>query len=75
MNPPLAPHFGGFHETTIKTAQRAIYEVIGSADLTDEELMTAFAGADALINIRSVTDQSANPNDFVSLTPDHIVHG
>ncbi|XP_065941558.1 uncharacterized protein [Magallana gigas] len=75
FNPPLAPHFGGVHEIMIKAAKRAIYAVIGSADVTDEELMTAFAGAEALINSRPLTYQSANPNDDVPLTPNHFLHG
>lgn len=49
--------------------------MIGSADVTDEELMTAFAGAEALINSRPLTYQSANPNDDVPLTPNHFLHG
>lgn len=75
FNPPLAPHFGGVHEIMIKAAKRAIYAVIGSVDVTDEELMTAFAGAEALINSRPLTYQSANPNDDVLLTPNHFLHG
>uniref|UniRef100_A0A8W8P1X9 CCHC-type domain-containing protein n=1 Tax=Magallana gigas TaxID=29159 RepID=A0A8W8P1X9_MAGGI len=63
------------HEIMIKAAKRANYAVIGSADVTDEELMTAFAGAEALINSRPLTYQSANPNDDVPLTPNHFLHG
>lgn len=55
FNPPLAAHFGGVHEIMIKAAKRALYAVIGSADVTDEEMMTAFAGAEALINSRPLT--------------------
>ncbi|XP_052680014.1 uncharacterized protein LOC128160694 [Crassostrea angulata] len=75
FNQPLAPHFGGVHEIMIKTAKRAIYAVIGSANVTDEKLMTSFAGAEALINSRPLTYHSANRNDDVPLTPNHFLHG
>ena len=75
FKPPLAPHFGGVHEITIKAAKRAIFAILGSADLNDEELMTAFTGAEALINSRPLTYQSANPSDDVPLTPNHFLHG
>lgn len=75
FNPPLAPHFGGVHEIMIKAAKRAIYAVMRSADVTDEELMAAFAGAEALINSRHLTYQSANHNDNVPLTSNHFLHG
>jgi len=60
FNPPWAPHFGGVHETMIKSAKRATYAILGTADVTDEELMTAFTDAEALINSRPLTNQSAN---------------
>lgn len=75
FNPPLAPHFGGVHETMIKAAKKAIYGILGNADVTDEELMTAFTGAEGLINSRPLTYQSANPADDVPLTPNHFLHG
>ncbi|XP_074645828.1 uncharacterized protein LOC141902087 [Tubulanus polymorphus] len=73
FNPPLAPHFGGVHETMIKSAKRAIYAILKNADVNDEELMSAFTGAEALINSRPLTYQSASPDDDVPLTPNHFL--
>ena len=75
FNPPSAPHFGGVFETMIKAAKRAILAILGNADINDEELVTAFTGAEALINSRPLTYQSANPEDNVPLTPNHFLHG
>ena len=49
FNPPQAPHFGGAHEIMIKAAKKAIHAVLGEANVTDEELMTAFIGAESLL--------------------------
>ena len=72
-----ALHFGGVHETMIKSAKRATYAILGSADVTNEELMTAFTGAEALINSRPLTYmyQSANPSDDTPITPNHFLIG
>ena len=75
FNPPLAPHFGGVHETMIKAAKRAAYAILKGADVTDEELTTAFIGAEGLLNSRPITYQSANPMDDVPLTPNHFLFG
>ncbi|XP_071095446.1 uncharacterized protein [Haliotis cracherodii] len=75
FNPPNAPHFGGIFESMVKSAKRAIYAVLSSSDVTDEELMTAFTGAEALLNSRPLTYQSAHTQDDVPLTPNHFLHG
>ena len=75
FNPPYAPHFGGIHETMIKAAKRVVYTILSNADITDEELLTAFVGAEGLINSRPLTYQSANPKDEVPLTPNHFLIG
>ena len=75
FNPPHAPHFGGVHETMIKAAKRAVNAVLGNADVTDEELVTAFTGAEALLNSRPLTYQAANPEDDIPLTPNHFLIG
>ena len=43
--------------------------------MTDEGLMTAFTGAEALINSRPLTYQSANPSDGTPITPNHFLIG
>ena len=75
FNPPAAPHFSGVHEVMIKAAKRAIYSILGNADITDEELQSAIIGAEGLINSRPLTYQSANEKDIVPLTPNHFLHG
>ena len=59
----------------IKSAKRSLNAVLGNADITDEELMTALTGAEALVNSRPLTYQSANPHDDIPLTPNHFLHG
>lgn len=75
FNPPLAPHFGGVHEITIKAAKKAIYAILRNADVNDEELSTVFVGVEDLLNSRPLTYQTSNPNDVVPLTPNHFIHG
>lgn len=74
-SPPLRPHFGGVHESLIKTAKRTIYAILRNADVTDEELHSAFVGAEAILNSRPLTYMSASPKDLTRLTPSHFLHG
>ena len=73
--PPTALHIGGAHETMIKSAKKAIKAILSRADVTDEELQSAFIGAEALINSRPLTYQSADPTDDILLTPNHFLVG
>ena len=59
----------------IKSAKRAINAILGNADITGEELMTAIIGVEGLINSRPLTYQSTDPADDVPLTPNHFLHG
>ena len=43
--------------------------------MTDEELITAFTGAEAVINSQLLTHQSANPADDVPLIPNLFLRG
>ena len=56
----------------IKAAKRAILAILGNVDVNDEELMTAFTGAESLMNSRPLTYHSANPHDSTPLTPNHF---
>ena len=52
FNPLQEPHFGGAHEIMIKAAKKAIHTVLRKANVTDEELMTAFIGLYYLSSIQ-----------------------
>ena len=75
FNPPAAPHFGGVFEVMVRAAKRAIYAILQSADITDEELTTAFVAAESLINSRPLTYISSSPSDETPLTPNHFLFG
>ena len=59
----------------IKSAKKAIYRVLGSSNVTDEELITAVAGVESLVNSWPLTYQTTDPRDVVPLTPNHFPHG
>lgn len=73
--PPHAPHFEGIHEIIIKGAKRAVYAILGNADITDEELMNALTVVEALLSCRPLIYQSAYPEDDVPLTLSHFLFG
>ena len=75
FNPPRASHFGGFYEALIKSSKHAINAVLGIADITDEELLTAITRVKGLLNSRPLTYQSIDPEDEPVLTPNHFLHG
>ena len=75
LNPPAELHFGGVHEIMVKAAKKAIKNILGNADINDEELVTISVGAEGLINSRPLTYQSSHPADDVPLTPNHFLYG
>ena len=75
FNPRLSSHFCGVYEVMIEAAKKANYGILGNTDVSDEELMTASTGAEALINSRPLTYQSTIPADDALLTPNHFLIG
>ena len=75
FTPPGAPQFNGAREAMVKMAKRTLMKTLEHADLTDEELQTAFCKAEALMNTRPLTVLSADPADEPPLTPAHFITG
>ena len=75
FNPPAAPHFGGMNKIIVKAAKKAIYAVVGNAEVNDEELLMIFTGVENLLNLRPLTYQSSDSRDIVPLTPNHFLYG
>ena len=73
FNPPSAPHFGGVFEAMVNSAKRAMKALLGNAEITDDELLTAIRGAEKLLNSRLMTYVSSNPDDLSPLTPNHFL--
>ena len=71
----MAPHFAVAHESLIKSAKKAMYAILGKADINDEELHSAIVAAEGLPNSRPLTYQSSSVKDIVPLTPNHFLHG
>ncbi|XP_045778928.1 uncharacterized protein LOC123876677 isoform X1 [Maniola jurtina] len=73
--PAYAPNFGGYWEAGIKSAKHHLKRVIGSSNLTYEELSTLLAQVEAILNSRPLCPISSSPHDLQSLTPGHFLIG
>ena len=73
--PPYASNMGGVHEALVKSAKRALRHVLEKADITDDELETAFVRAESLLNSRPLTEAGNNVQDGLCLTPNHFLLG
>ena len=68
FNPPYSPHHRGMFKSMIKAAKKAMYSQLLQGDVSDEELLTIMTGAEAMVNSRPLTYQSADGKDIVPLT-------
>ena len=59
----------------IKSTKQAVYDQFQNADINDEELFSACARAEGLINSRLLTYHSADIRDVSPVTPNHFSFG
>ena len=78
FQPPSAPHFGGAHESLIKSTKLALYrilktEAIGLRFPSEELLQTLLFEVASLLNARPLTYTSSDPKDHLPLTPNDLI--
>ena len=73
FHPPRTPHFGGAHESLVKSTKKALYNALelesGSLRHPTGILRTLLYEVAGLLNTRPLTYVSSNPEDFRPLTP------
>jgi len=73
--PPLAPHFGGLWESTVKLFKHHFKRVVGDSLFTFEEFNTFTAEIEGILNSRPIATISSDPNDMLVLSPAHYLIG
>ncbi len=76
FNPPYASHYGGVFERLIGAAKAALYHALPSHHtLSLEQLLTAFAVVEDILNTRPLAYISSHAADLQPLTPNHFLGG
>ncbi|XP_055645494.1 uncharacterized protein LOC129782105 [Toxorhynchites rutilus septentrionalis] len=73
--PPRSPHHGGLWEAGVKSFKFHLRRILGSRSFTLEELTTAVAQIESVLNSRPLSPMSSHPKDLSSLTPGHFLVG
>ena len=79
FQPPSAPHFGGAHESLVRSTKLALYRALdlekkGLRYPTEEMLRTLLFEVAGLLNSRPLTYTSSDPEDLRPLTPNDILN-
>ncbi|XP_059097294.1 uncharacterized protein LOC131891683 [Tigriopus californicus] len=75
FNPPYSHHFGGIWERGIRTIRKVMAGLMSETqrNLNDEGLSTLMCKVESILNGRSLTPVSNDPNDLEALTPNHLL--
>ncbi|XP_055621956.1 uncharacterized protein LOC129765574 [Toxorhynchites rutilus septentrionalis] len=73
--PPRAPHFGDLWEAAVKAFKYHFQRIMGSSPYHMDDLRTAIAQAECMMNSRLLTPLSNHPEDLSVLTPAHFLLG
>uniref|UniRef100_A0A5S6Q6X4 Integrase catalytic domain-containing protein n=1 Tax=Trichuris muris TaxID=70415 RepID=A0A5S6Q6X4_TRIMR len=79
FQPANAPHFGGAHESLVKSTKRALCRMLASSTLdsprvTEEAFRTLLFEVSGLLNSRPITYASSDPKDYRPLTPNDLMN-
>jgi hypothetical protein len=79
FQPAQTPHFGGSHETLLRSVKNALYAALDSENLSlrkpsDEILRTLLFEVSGLLNSRLLTSVSSDPDVFRPLTPNDFLN-
>jgi len=78
FQPPSAPHWGGVHESLVKSVKRTLYRTLTDISsrnryLKEDEFRTLMADITGFLNSRPLTYESSDVDDFRALTPNHFL--
>jgi hypothetical protein len=73
--PARGPHFGGLWEAGIKSVKNHLKRILGSNNLTYEEMTTVLTQIEGCLNSRPLIPMSEDPDDLAVLTPGHFLLG
>ena len=73
FNPPVSPWIRGASESLIRPVKRALKFITHDTFFTEELLYTFFCEIESLLNPRTLTHISDDPNDNSALIPNHIL--
>ncbi|XP_062535152.1 uncharacterized protein LOC134204341 [Armigeres subalbatus] len=71
--PPRTPNFGGLWEAQVKSFKAHLKKSVGLRTLKNDEMLTALAQIEAVLNSRPMTAISSDPSDYEALTPGHFL--
>ena len=79
FQPALTPHFGGAHESLVRTAKKALYAALEMEGLshrhpTEKTLQTLLFEVAGLMNTRPLTQSSSDPEDLRPLVPNDFMN-